>query len=155
MTTGTADAGRGLYKKYDVARTDGSSGAGGKHECCDYFVLDLDHDRLAWAALENYARAAEIDFPLLADDLYTKLARGKKGVFSSHFCTGERGEGCDAEAVIPLGNGVMFCVEHAKVYDEKVRKHLGAPGLGHYALGAIERRSRPSNAEAGESGDNK
>lgn len=149
MTMGTGDAERGLYKKYDVTRTDGSSGSGGKHEACEYFVLDLEHDRLAWGALEHYVRAAESDFPLLADDLHTKLARGKKGVFSGHFCTGEHGEGCDALAVIPLGNGVMFCVQHAKAFDEKVRKQLGVPGLGDYALGAIERRSRKS----GESGD--
>ena len=43
--------------KYSVQRTDGRSGPDEKHEFCHYFVIDLDHDPCAVAALEAYAAA--------------------------------------------------------------------------------------------------
>lgn len=64
-----ADETRGLYPKYNVTRTDGSSKEGGKHEHCMYYVLDLDHDPHALAALGTYILDCEKDFPLLARDL--------------------------------------------------------------------------------------
>jgi len=63
------DAERGLYKKYDVRRADGSSEPGGKHETCRYFVLDLVHDEFARPALEAYAKACREKYPALAADL--------------------------------------------------------------------------------------
>lgn len=68
-----SDATRGLYRKYDVRRTDGSSGPGGKHEECEYFVLDLDHDEHAVAALEAYAASCEATHPALSRDLRQRL----------------------------------------------------------------------------------
>lgn len=62
-----SDEKRGLYRKYDVKRTDGSSGPGGKHEHCAYFVLDLEHDPFAIPALRAYAEAARDTG--LADDV--------------------------------------------------------------------------------------
>jgi hypothetical protein len=59
----------GLYRKYEIRRTDGGSEPGGKHEHCPYFVLDLEHDRYALAALRAYADACEQEMPALADDL--------------------------------------------------------------------------------------
>jgi len=38
-----------------VARVDGASVLGGKHHNCEYFVLDLDHDPHAIAAIRAYA----------------------------------------------------------------------------------------------------
>ena len=63
------DAGRGIYRKFAVERTDGSSKFGGKHEHCKYFVLDLTHDQFAAAALRAYATACAKKFPKLALDL--------------------------------------------------------------------------------------
>ncbi|MGE5523418.1 MAG: hypothetical protein ACM3SS_06875, partial [Rhodospirillaceae bacterium] len=63
------DKSRGLYHKFNVERTDGSSAPGGKHHGCDYFVLDMTHDAFAKAALTAYADACEKEYPLLADDL--------------------------------------------------------------------------------------
>jgi hypothetical protein len=63
------DATRGLYRKYDVKRTDGSSGPGGKHEHCAYFVLDLEHDEFAIPALMAYRDAARKSHPQLAEDI--------------------------------------------------------------------------------------
>jgi hypothetical protein len=59
----------GLYKKFQVSRTDGTSEPGGKHELCDYFVLDLSHDQFALPAIEAYATACASKFPNLAEDL--------------------------------------------------------------------------------------
>ncbi len=63
------DKPQGLYRKFAVTRTDGSSGPGGKHEHCSYFVLDLDHDRHAPAAIRAYAESCRADYPVLARDL--------------------------------------------------------------------------------------
>lgn len=66
------DTEQGLFQKFIVTRTDGSSGPGGKHEGCEYFVLDIDHDPLHKPALEAYANACESTHPQLADDLRTR-----------------------------------------------------------------------------------
>lgn len=66
---GVPDTGQGLFQKFEVRRTDGSSEPGGKHEGCEYFVLDTDHDPHAAAALRAYAAACKKTHPLLARDL--------------------------------------------------------------------------------------
>jgi hypothetical protein len=68
------DPKRGLYHKFNVARTDGTSALGEKHYGCDYFVLDLTHDKYALPALEAYMAACASEFPLLAADLWKKIA---------------------------------------------------------------------------------
>ena len=67
-----ADTMRGLYDKFIVRRTDGSSEPGGKHGDCEYFVLDLDHDPHAQAAILAYAKSCDASHPLLARDLRAK-----------------------------------------------------------------------------------
>lgn len=67
------DSKRGLYGKYFVERTDGSSAEGGKHHDCEYFILDLHHDKHAIAALRGYILSCRKEFPLLADDLSGKV----------------------------------------------------------------------------------
>ena len=66
------DKGKGLYRKYYVMRTDGSSAIGGKHHGCEYFVLDLAHDVHAKAALLAYATSCQAEYPQLAADLRAK-----------------------------------------------------------------------------------
>lgn len=73
MNTNDADKTKGLYNKFTVTRTDGSSGPGGKHEHCRYFVLDLDHDPHAQAAILAYANSCRDTYPMLAADLDTLL----------------------------------------------------------------------------------
>jgi hypothetical protein len=63
------DENRGLYEKFKVTRTDGSSEPGGKHEGCRYFVLDLTHDEFAASALRAYGMACRRDYPALSADL--------------------------------------------------------------------------------------
>lgn len=70
-----SDENRGLYRKYKVERTDGSSAPGGKHEDCRYFVLDLEHDEFSVPALQAYAAAAESRYPNLARDLFAMVGR--------------------------------------------------------------------------------
>jgi len=53
------DAGHGLYQKFKVERTDGRSAPGEKHERCEYFVLDMDHDEHARAAIAGYVKSLE------------------------------------------------------------------------------------------------
>jgi hypothetical protein len=60
---------QGVYRKFDVRRTDGSDQPGGKHEGCEYFVLDVTHDPYAIPALTAYAKACEDTHPVLAADL--------------------------------------------------------------------------------------
>jgi hypothetical protein len=69
----TTDARRGLYGKFTVIRNDGRSAPGEKHEKCEYFVLDLEHDKHARAALKAYAASCKRDYPELAKDLREKL----------------------------------------------------------------------------------
>jgi hypothetical protein len=75
------DRSTGLYEKFRVERTNGSSGPGGKHEHCEYFVLDLTHDEHAYAALTAYATSCADDFPQLSNDLReitTAMAKREK-----------------------------------------------------------------------------
>ena len=75
VSRGDKDKARGLYDKYHVSRTDGSSAIGGRHEGCYYFVLDTDHDQFAVPALLAYATACEAEFPMLARDLRDMVVR--------------------------------------------------------------------------------
>lgn len=63
------DKTRGLYNKFTVTRTDGTSARGQKHDGCQYLVLDVTHDPFAKAALEAYADACAEDYPLLSEDV--------------------------------------------------------------------------------------
>jgi len=65
----TDDSARGLYSRYSVRRLDGRSSKGCKHEFCEYFVLDLTHDKHATAAIAAYADSCAAEFPFLARDL--------------------------------------------------------------------------------------
>lgn len=77
---------QGLFRKYEVRRTDGSDFPGGKHDGCEYFVLDMTHDPHAKAAAAAYADSAEMDYPDLAADMRIRygldtLARPAEGDF--------------------------------------------------------------------------
>jgi hypothetical protein len=73
-----ADKGRGLYQKFHVLRTDGTSATGGKHENCEYFVLDLTHDPFAYEAIRAYLLQCKREYPKLAADLTQKLIEMQK-----------------------------------------------------------------------------
>lgn len=63
---------QGLFEKFVVIRRDGSDALGGKHHGCEYFVLDLNHDPHAKAALQAYADACEQTHPQLAADIRSR-----------------------------------------------------------------------------------
>ena len=67
-----SDTERGLYRKYRVERLGGTPG---KHDECEYFVLDLMHDLHARAALRAYAESCKEEFPNLARDLRKMVNR--------------------------------------------------------------------------------
>jgi len=60
---------KGIYRKFNVSRTDGRDAPGEKHHGCHYFVLDLDHDPFAVPAMKKYALACREKCPELADDI--------------------------------------------------------------------------------------
>lgn len=60
---------QGLFRKFEVRRVDGSDQPGGKHYGCRYYVLDLDHDKHAPAAMRAYAAACKDTHPDLAADI--------------------------------------------------------------------------------------
>lgn len=66
---GMGDREKGLYRKFDVRRVDGTDAPGQKHHGCRYYVLDLDHDPHALPALRAYAESCERGYPALAFDL--------------------------------------------------------------------------------------
>lgn len=63
---------QGLFNKFLVRRVDGQDQPGCKHYRCRYFVLDVDHDKWAPAALGAYAIACREEAPKLAQDLAEK-----------------------------------------------------------------------------------
>ena len=83
---------RGLYEKFSVVRTDGESGHGKKHDGCRYFVLDIDHDKHAEAALIAYAKSCQDEYPELSVDLLRVFAeaRADRGPLFSHLLRGGR-----------------------------------------------------------------
>jgi len=66
---------QGIFEKFSVQRTDGSDAPGGKHHGCKYFVIDLDHDQYARAAMRAYAAACRATHPLLADDIESEWGK--------------------------------------------------------------------------------
>ena len=70
---------RGLYQKFHVERTDGKSYRGEKHYGCEYFVLDLDCDPHAIAAIRAYAESCREEYPQLSIDLLAKADRNALG----------------------------------------------------------------------------
>lgn len=72
------DKSNGLYQKFIVKRTDGSDAIGGKHSDCEYFVLDMTHDKHAIPAIKAYAKSCAEEYPLLADDLMGLYASGEE-----------------------------------------------------------------------------
>jgi hypothetical protein len=75
-----SDEHRGIYEKYRVERLNDPTG---KHKGCNFFVLDLVHDKFAIPALKAYAKACKKEFPQLAKDIQwaISLASGPKGEF--------------------------------------------------------------------------
>lgn len=67
------DSELGLYRKFEVKRTNGTDGPGQKHDGCRYFVLDLDHDEFSEPAIRAYMWACKDKFPALASDLWKIL----------------------------------------------------------------------------------
>ncbi len=72
------DKTRGLYHKFRIYRVDGTDRNGGKHDGCNYFVLDLTHDPHTLPALKAYAEACRTEYPLLAADLDLKLGQRRE-----------------------------------------------------------------------------
>jgi hypothetical protein len=64
-----SDHSQGIYRKYHVKRLNDPTG---KHDNCEYFVLDWRHDPYTKPAVLAYADACEAEYPELAADLRRK-----------------------------------------------------------------------------------
>ena len=60
---------QGLFRKYEVRRTDGRDSPGGDRFGAEYFVLDVMNDKHAGRALRAYAESVEETHPALAADM--------------------------------------------------------------------------------------
>ena len=91
---------QGVFHKFDVRRVDGSDQPGGKHHGCRYFVLDLDHDPHAAAAMAAYAKSCRATHPALSDELSVEYPPNTVDASTvdragARFC-GAFGDGSDA-----------------------------------------------------------
>ena len=64
---------QGMFHKFNVQRVDGSDKEGGRHHGCAYWVIDLDHDKHATAALRAYAIDCKKTHPELSKDLIARF----------------------------------------------------------------------------------
>jgi hypothetical protein len=128
------DHDRGLYGKYDVRRLDGSSGPGGKHEHCEYFVLDLSHDSHAIPAIHAYAKSCEGDYPKLAADLIRTYDLAPSPVAGVPVCPD-----CGATSRLAESDGEpgrYMCLRCRNDFD-------GPPGSPHAPSPATDRGEQP------------
>lgn len=70
--------------KFVVRRSNGSSRKGKKHHGCEYFVLDINHDPFATAALKAYAVACSQAYPQLAKGLETLIVKNIRLTIKRH-----------------------------------------------------------------------
>lgn len=70
-----SDKTTGLYNQYFVEKMDDPTN---KHRKCQYYVLDINHDKFAGAALRAYANACESEYPNLALDIRNLICRSIK-----------------------------------------------------------------------------
>lgn len=87
MFATNTDESESMYAKFWVRRTDGSSCEKGKHERCDYFVLDWKHDPFAIPAAFAYADACEAAYPELAADIRKRANAAAQVVFITESVT--------------------------------------------------------------------
>ncbi|MFB3910457.1 MAG: hypothetical protein ACE15D_18865 [Candidatus Eisenbacteria bacterium] len=70
--TATPATKQGMFNKFIVLRVDRSDEPGGKHDGCEYFVLDVDHDPHAKPALAAYAKSCVATHPALSADMIAR-----------------------------------------------------------------------------------
>lgn len=68
------DKKKGLYRKYRVKRLYDRAH---KHDSCNYFVLDWQHDPYVKPAIAAYIDACKKEYPELAASLNWKLVMGQ------------------------------------------------------------------------------
>ncbi len=66
------DKKKGFYKHYEVKRLNDPAG---KHDDCEYLVLDFKHDKFSIPAATMYADMCEAEYPLLAKNLRETIDR--------------------------------------------------------------------------------
>jgi len=80
---------QGMFSKFHVERVDGSSAKGGKHHGCRYWVLDLDHDKHAPAAMRGYAEDCKETHPVLSAEIFAEFgmqSQAQQTESNLHWC---------------------------------------------------------------------
>ena len=132
------DKSRGLYGKFIVERTDGSSVKGGKHESCRYFVLDIDHDPLAQNALCAYSKDARLaGYGLLANDLDEIIRQ----LSTPQGKAGEREITTSAEAIVKFCESTTFPFNEKVAYVQQALWLLESVAIPEGKAGVSEQRT--------------
>lgn len=97
---------QGIFQKFEVSRKDGSSEPGGKHEDCRYFVLDLNHDQHAPAAMRVYAASCAETHPELAAEIIQEYGPNADCSGDPTCCPDNEGYGCACD---PLNTAASQC----------------------------------------------
>ena len=105
---------QGLYRKFNVSRTDGRDQPGGDRVGAEYFVCDLTYDKFSRAALLAYAGVCKHEYPDLSRDLIDRafapvaVVRDENGLFC-HPVTNACNEDEYADAADWLGQYGFEC----------------------------------------------
>lgn len=111
---------RGLYEKFRVFRADGQSASGRKHHKCAYFVLDMDHDPHAVAAVMAYAKSCAEQYPFLAADLMVLYGPGGAQESAAGFAPRGLGD--------PLARRIIAGLDDPELVDYETLKKRQADG---------------------------
>ncbi|MBR7747417.1 hypothetical protein [Undibacterium baiyunense] len=108
---------QGMFSKFHVERVDGSSAKGGKHHGCRYWVLDLDHDKHAPAAMRGYAEDCKETHPILSAEIFAEFGMQSQAQQESKQGCKE----CDGQTYIhsPTGEYLgecQFCTKEEEPY---------------------------------------
>ena len=108
---------KGIYQKFIVLRVDRRDEPGEKHEGCQYFVLDINHDPHAMPAIKKYAQACKKTHPKLSNDLMLL------------FETGGIGLDCIPKAKLKLPADCRCCTTAVNDFADKVKAEMGKLAL--------------------------
>jgi hypothetical protein len=93
--------------KYRVERLGGTPH---KHDDCEFFVLDWQHDPFTIPAILAYANACEAEYPALAEDLRRKML-GNPTVTARAVITTPRPAIEDLRAIVPAARDLLDAID--------------------------------------------
>ena len=133
---------QGMFRKFEVRRVDGSDEPGGKHHGCRYFVLDLDHDPHAAAAMAAYGQACKETHPALSAEISAEYPAPKPVAVRELVRRLRAAEAKSQEAI----NALRRIKDNGKnLEDHEVLEHL--QDIARTALRSLDRIQPPKGEE--------